>query len=282
MSIIVNQKIHFSTPFLSGYEKFILPIQTPDGTATWPELFPPDKIADIRKNVGEHHFMSQMMLKFTPLERVRLDPGMIQFYDAEFNPRFAKIGDWPITGAAMYWDPSLGHKNTDASVCALIFRDDKSHNIFLHDIMYMTVPREHPQPLTYQCDMVLGFLHKYKLHRLSVETNGLGNALPEILGDKIAKLGGGIFIQRITNNSKKESRIMGALEPLLGAGRLHAHNRIKQTPFLAEMMGWSPVGGIDHDDGLDAVSGAINTTPIPIHPLGTTIRTITANTNFNI
>ncbi len=282
MSIIVNQKIHFSTPFLTGYEKFVLPIQKPDGTAVWPEMFPPDKIADMRASVGEHHFMAQMMLEFTPMERVRLDPGMIKFYNAEFNPHTAKINDWSVTGASVYWDPSLGHKNTDASVCALVFRDDKLHNIFLHDIIYMTVPREHPQPLTYQCDVVLDFLNKYKLHRLSVETNGLGNALPEILGDKIAKLGGGIVVQRITNNTKKESRIMGALEPLLGSGRIFAHERIKQTPFLAEMIGWSPIGGIGHDDGLDAVSGAINTIPVPIRPLGTTVRPISANTNFII
>jgi len=282
MSIIVNQNFHFSTPFLIGYKKFLLPILNPDGTSAWPEKFPVDKIIEIRNTVGEHHFMSQMMLDFIPLEKVRLDPGRIQIYNAEFNQLNAKIADWPITGVAAYWDPSLGHKHTDSSVCALIFRDDKTHNIFLHDLMYMVVPPEHPQPLTYQCDLILDFLAKYNIHRIAVETNGLGNALPEILGDKIAKHGGGIVIQKITNNTKKETRILNVFEPLLGAGRMFAHTRIQQTPFMAEMLGWSPIGGIGHDDGLDAVAGAINVLPVPVRPIGSCIHSYTANTNFKI
>ena len=259
-----------------------MPILNRDGTPVWPEMFPIDKIEKLRKTVGEHHFMSQMMLEFTPLERVRLDPGMIQIYDVEFDKTTAQIDTHKITGASVYWDPSLGHKKTDASVCALIFRDDKNHNIFLHDIKYMIVPPEHPQPLTYQCDMVLDFMEQYNLHRLSVETNGLGNALPEILMDKIASRGGGTSVVRVTNNSKKETRILNTIEPLLGSARMFAHTRITRTPFVSEMLGWSPVGGIGHDDGLDAVSGAINATPIPIRPLGHGAITYTANTNFKI
>jgi predicted phage terminase large subunit-like protein len=282
MSIIVNQKFHFSTPFLLGYKKFLLPILNNDGTSAWPDVFPVDKIDNLRKTVGEHHFLAQMMLQFTPPEHIRLDPGKIQLYDSEFDYISAKIGNWAVTGVALYWDPSLGHKNTDSSVCALIFRDDKSHNIFLHDIMYMIVPTECPQPLTYQCDLVLDFLNKYKLHRLAVEINGLGNALPEILSDKIASRGGGITIQKITNHTKKESRILNTFEPLLGAGRMFAHTRIQKTPFMSEMLGWSPIGGIGHDDGLDAVAGAINILPIPIRPHGNVMRNYTANTNFKI
>ena len=282
MSIIVNKKFNFSTPFLYGYKKFSLPIISPDGKSAWPELFPMEKISELRKTVGEHYFMAQMMLEFTPPDKIRLDPGMIQLYDADFDYINCKIDQWRITGAAMYWDPALGHKNTDSSVCAIIFRDDKSHNIFLHDMLYMVVPNECPQPLTYQCDLVLDFMSKYKLHRISVETNGLGNALPEILGDKIASRGGGISVQKIFNNTKKETRILNTFEPLLGAGRMFAHTRIQKTPFFSEMLGWSPIGGIGHDDGLDAVAGAININPIPTRPFGNKIHTYRANTNFKI
>ena len=265
-----------------GYKKFLLPILNPDGTSVWPEMFPVNKISEIRKTVGEHYFMSQMMLDFVPPENIRLDPGKIQIYDAEFNYLTGKIGEWTITGAAVYWDPSLGHKHTDASVCALIFRDDKAHNIFLHDLKYMIVPNEHPQPLTYQCDLVLDFLAKYNIRKIALEINGLGNALPEILGDKITQRGGGIYVQKISNNIKKESRILNAFEPLLGSGRMFAHTRIQQTPFMSEMLGWSPIGGIGHDDGLDAVAGAINILPIPVHPIGASVRPYHANTNFKI
>ena len=126
------------------------------------------------------------------------------------------------------------------------------------------------------------FMSKYKLHRISVETNGLGNALPEILGDKIASRGGGISVQKIFNNTKKETRILNTFEPLLGAGRMFAHTHIQKTPFFSEMLGWSPIGGIGHDDGLDAVAGAININPIPTRPFGNQIHTYRANTNFKI
>ena len=260
----------------------MLPILKPDGTSAWPDMFPIEKIDELRKTVGEHHFMAQMMLNFTPLEKVRLDPGKIQIYDFEFNPGTAQIGNMNVTGASIYWDPALGYKHTDSSVCVLIFRDDKLHNIFIHDIKYMVVPPECEQPLTYQCDLVLDFLARYNMHRLAVETNGLGNALPEILSDKIVNRGGGISIQKITNHERKESRILNTLEPLLGAGRLFAHARIQQTPFLSEMLGWSPIGGIGHDDGLDAVSGAISISPIPVRPVGSVMRQYTANTNFKL
>lgn len=265
-----------------GFQKFFLPILTSNGESAWPELFPVEKIDELRKTVGEHQFMAQMMLEFTPLEKMRLDPGMIQIYDDSFDKLTAEIGSYKITGAAVYWDPSLGNKHGDASVCALIFRDDKNHNIFLHDIKYMVVPSDHPQPLTYQCDIVLDFVEKYNLRRLSVETNGLGKALPEILLDKIAMRGSGISINKVNNTGKKETRILNTLEPLLGAARLFAHTRVTHTPFMAEMLGWSPVGGIGHDDGLDAVSGAINAIPIPIRALGRGPTTYTANTNFKI
>ena len=91
-----------------------------------------------------------------------------------------------------------------------------------------------------------------------------------------------ISIQQVTNHKNKESRILDAIEPILTSGRLYAHRRIQSTPLIAEMLGWTPIGGTTHDDGLDALAGAICATPVPVHPTSHAPRAFNANTDFRI
>ncbi len=278
---MVYEKNAFSTPFLRGYKLLKIPIVSATGTPAWPELFPLSRIEDLRETVGARHFSSQMMLECTPLERARLDPGGVKFYESEFDPLVARIGEFHITGMTLYWDPATGRKKRDGSTCVLLYRDDNSHMVFIHDILYLTVSDDEMFPLSRQCDMVLDFMSARGLRRITIETNGLGIGLPEIMRDCAGKRGANICVNKIQNNKPKSDRILNAIEPLLSTGRLYAHARVQSTPLIAEMLGWSPVGanGI-HDDGLDAVAGAIGDSPIPIRPAGTPIQTYTANTNF--
>lgn len=282
MSSIVYEKNVFSTPFLSGYSELRIPILDDDGNSAWPAVFPPEKIDEIRQTVGERHFSAQMMLNYVSPEKIRLDPGTIHFYEDEFDPHTARIGDNFISGAAIYWDPSGGRKNGDNSVCALIYRDDKSRRVFIHNIIYVVVPDEIDYPLAYQCEKIIEFVRHTRVRQITLETNGMGAALPEIMRDIIKRDGGGINLRPITNSRRKEYRILDALEPLMSTGRLFAHRRITQTPFISEMLAWSPLGGGEHDDGLDAVAGAITCSPMPVHqPIGYGARYV-ANTNFKI
>ena len=282
MSDIVYEKNVFSTPFLSGYMELKIPILDSDGNSAWPALFPVAKINQMREMVGERHFSAQMMLEFVAPDRVRLDPGGIKLYDDEYDMRTARIGEHLITGACIYWDPSGGRRGGDNSVCVMIYRDDNNRCIFIHDIMYITVPENIDYPLAYQCDLVLNFVRRHKMRVLAVETNGIGNALPEIMRNTIERAGYSIQIRPITNSRRKEDRILDAIEPMLSTGRLYAHRRIPQTPFMSEMLAWSPMGGPEHDDGLDAVSGAIMGAPIALHPMGVALNRYTANTDFKI
>ena len=75
---------------------------------------------------------------------------------------------------------------------------------------------------------------------------------------------------------------MNALEPLLSTGHLYMHERIKQTMLLAEMLAFTPMGSKEHDDGLDALAGAVSMTPVPARPQGRTLNQIRANTDFQI
>lgn len=259
-----------------------IPILDIGGNPAWPQLFPLEKIEQMRQTVGPRHFSAQMMLEFVPPEKLRLDPGAIQFYDYEFDARNAKLGDFLITGYMLYWDPSSGRRKSDGSACVLLYRDDKTRRVFVHDILYLTVPDEEKYPLSRQCDMVLDFMYTRGLHKITIETNGIGGGLPEIMRDCAIKHGRNIYVNRISNNRAKSERILGAIEPVLTTGRLHAHIRVQKTPLMSEMLGWSPLVTNSHDDGLDAISGAIAQTPYTVRPIGTTIKTFSANTAFNV
>jgi phage terminase large subunit-like protein len=223
-----------------------------------------------------------MMLEYVSEERVRLDPGAVHFYDEDFDRQNVRIGEHNITGVCCYWDPSSGHKNSDGSVCVLVYKDDKHKTAFVHDIMYMTVYDEDIHPLATQCESILCFMQKHKLTRIGIEINGIGNALPEILRQVAKEKQLNINILPISNHTKKETRILNALEPMLATGRLYMHNKIKQTMLLSEMLAWSPVGSIEHDDGLDAIAGSLSMMPCPIHPFITCKQSIKANTEFTI
>lgn len=279
---MLYEKKSFSNPFLCGYRILKIPIIDGTGNPTWPELFPISKIEQMRETVGPRHFSAQMMLEFVSPERARLDPGGIHFYDFEFEPRNAHIGDNIITGTVLYWDPSSGRKKRDASACVLLYRDDKNRRVFIHDILYLTVPDEEQFPLSCQCEMVLDFMYARNLRRISIETNGIGGGLPEIMRDCATRRNMNICVSRISNTKSKSDRILNAIEPILTTGRLYAHVRVQKTPLIAEMLGWSPLGGAIHDDGLDAVAGAIAQNPIPVRAIGSTTKTFTANTNFSV
>ena len=279
---MVYENFAFSTPFLSGYKLLKIPIIDAVGNPAWPELFPLPKINQMRQTVGARHFSAQMMLEFISPERARLDPGGLKFYDYEFEPRNAKLGEHLITGCILYWDPSSGRRNRDGSACVLLYRDDKARNIFIHDILYLTVSDSEQYPLSNQCNQVLDFMCTRGLHRITVETNGIGGGLPEIMRDCATRRGVSIYVNRVSNTRAKSDRILDAIEPALTTGHLFAHIRVQRTPLMAEMLGWSPVAHGIHDDGLDAVAGAIAHPAVTVHPLGGTPQIFSANTNFKI
>ena len=282
MSFRLNENFNNSIPFLTGYKQLKIPIMDNDGNPVWPEMFPLEKIQNLQQIVGFRHFSAQMMLEYVAEERICLDPGALKFYDDDFDNRTCKLGEHLITGSCVYWDPSSGHRNADGSVCVLVYRDDKNRTAFVHDILYMVVQDEDLHPLANQCDKILFFLRHHNQNRIGIEINGIGNALPEILRDVAHTQGMSINIVQIANHTKKENRILNAVEPMMTTGRLFVRNTLKQSMLLSEMLAWSPIGSTEHDDGLDALAGALAMTPAPTRPLINHIGLIKANTEFKI
>lgn len=279
---IVQQNFQFSTPFLLGYKKLVIPIVDSDGNPAWPSVFPIDKIELLRQTVGLRHFSAQMMLEYINENKSRLDPGALHFYESEFDLRTAKLGDNLITGASLYWDPSMGKTKSDNSVCVIIYRDDKNKFAFIYDVKYLSVNDSDNYPLETQCMAVLNFMNLHNQKVIGIEINGLGNSLPEIITKIANNNGQEIFVRKIKNSQRKETRILDSIEPLLSTGRLYAHERLRATPLLAEMLGWSPLGGAGHDDGIDALAGALQMQSVPVRPRGNIFHPIHAKTEFKI
>ena len=282
MSIRLNENFDNSTPFLRGYKQIKIPILDDAGNPAWPEMFPLEKIHELETIVGPRHFSAQMMLEYVPEEQVYLDPGAINFYGDNFDNHFARIGNHEISGVSFYWDPSSGRSASDGSVCALVYRDDKNSVVFVHDLLYITVADDDLYPLANQCESVLDFMQKHNLIKIGIEINGIGNALPEIIRNVATKKQMSINIVQIANHTKKETRILNAIEPILTTGRLYMHEKIKQTMLLSEMLAWTPIGSNEHDDGLDAVAGALSMTPYPVRAINQRNQIIHANTYFKI
>jgi hypothetical protein len=235
---IVHQNFQFSTPFLRGYKKLTIPIMDNAGKPAWPEIFPIDKIESLQETVGVRHFSAQMMLEYISEDKARLDPGALHFYEGEFDANSAKLGDNLITGAAIYWDPSMGQRKPDNSVCVLLYRDDKNRQCFIHDVKYLSVDDNDSYPMSNQYEMVLDFMNLHNHKVIGIEVNGIGNSLPEIITN-IAKLRGQrVSVKKIKNTQRKETRILNSIEPLLSTGRLYAHQRVRKTPLLGEMLVW--------------------------------------------
>jgi len=265
---------------LKGFRTLAIPIADEFGRSAWPEVFPVARIDEIRTRTGNRHFASQMMLMPVGTERARLDSSALRFYDADPDMRCARLGEFNITGWSLYWDPSGARKKGDASVCLFLLRDDRSRRAFVNDCLYLETDDDDPHPLATQAGIVLDFMERRGVFHIAVEVNGLGNALPEILRREADLRGRRITAARIVNHKSKVERILDAIEPMLGTGRLWAHEKIKSTGLMSEMADWSP-GGRVGDDGLDALAGALAATPIPLRPRGQRVP-IRANTEFRV
>ncbi len=250
-------------PFLAGFARLEIPLLNAAGTSAWPERFPPDAIAAIRRRQGPNRFASQMLLQPVSATQGRLDPDLLIPYEAELayreaNGRAALFLDGRrLTEARAWWDPAFGAPGTgDASVVAAVFRDAIGE-WWLHDLRYLRHDRRQPDAeAVQQCHRVVAFAAELHLPWIGVEINGVGRFLPGLLRSALRTAGVACTVVESASTVAKDRRILEAFEALLHAGALRAHRRVLATPFAVEMREWRP-GGRGRDDGLDAVAGAL-------------------------
>ncbi|MBU8539027.1 phage terminase large subunit [Falsiroseomonas tokyonensis] len=255
--------------FLSGYRRLVLPLLDAEGRSVWPERFTEAGIASLRRRVGPLAFRRQMLLEAVTEEAARLDPGLILRYAEDTDYREANgrgvlrlMGRQMVSGGG-WWDPAFGRPGVgDASVLACTYADAEGRH-YLHRLAYLLHdPDAQDDAATQQCRAVAEIARDLLLPVLRVETNGIGKFLPGLLKREINRIGFHCSVLEATSRRAKAERILAALDPVLAARRLLAHEDVFRTRFAREMADWRPDLPGQHDDALDAVAGCLLAEPV--------------------
>lgn len=255
-------------PFLDGFKRFELPLLDVDGRSVWPQRFPDERIAALKRRTGPNKFASQMMLQPANIVDGRLDPDRLRCYDAELvysegnRQPVLTLDGRKLVSASCWWDPAYGAPGKgDGSVVAAVFTDEAG-GYWLHRVAYLTHdPAAEADEATQLCRQVAAFARALFLPAVTIETNGIGRFLPGLLRRELALSGTRCAVVEAASSRAKDGRIVDAFDAVLAAGALAAHRDVWSTPFLAEMREWRP-GGKTRDDGLDAVSGCLLAEPV--------------------
>ena len=252
--------------FLEGYKTLRIPIEDKNGNSAWKERFPKDKIESLKLRSGPNKFMSQMMLRPINFTKGRLDVDRLQIYDDELFYKESNrtsslfIGTKKMLSVSAWWDPAWGKKQgLDSSVIACVFTgaDGLYH---LHKVKYLDTSDDDNQA-TRQALEVIAFIKENYLPAIHVESNGIGKFLPSILRQELINQGVRCGVIESISHKNKAERIIEAFDAPLANRALLVHKSVYDTPFIAEMRDWTPLGS-GHDDGLDAVAGCLLSEPI--------------------
>ena len=255
--------------FLVGYRRLRIPLLNAGGRSAWPERFPREAVQTLRDRVGPLQFRRQMMLECAASGAARLDPALLVRYgeepdyrEANGRPILSLLGRRLVSGGG-FWDPAYGRPGQgDLSVLAATFADGEG-NHYLHRLAYITQePDGEPDPATQQCRRVAQIAKELLLPVVRVETNGIGKFLPPLLRREMARAGVACTVVEHVSHKAKQDRILGALDPVMAARRLHAHEAVFRTAFPQEMAEWKPAANGARDDALDAVAGCLLAEPV--------------------
>ena len=255
--------------YLATYRRLRIPLLDEGGRSAWPERFLGEGIQALRDRVGPLQFRRQMLLECASSGAARLDPALLVRYGEELDYREANgrpilslLGRRLVSGGG-FWDPAYGRPGQgDSSVLAATYSDGEG-NHYLHRLAYITQdPDGQPDPATQQCRRVAVIAKELLLPVVRVETNGIGKFLPPLLRRELARGGVACTVIEHHSHKAKQDRILGALDPVMAARRLHAHEAVFRTAFPQEMAEWKPGANGVKDDALDAVAGCLLSEPV--------------------
>jgi hypothetical protein len=254
------------TAFLEGFERLVIPVIDENGGSAWPEKYSPADIERMKTQSGPNKFSSQMLLRPVNIAEGRLDVEALQFYGGgiEYSKELDQlhINGKVMASVSAWWDPSLAKHGGDASVLAVVYTEETGA-YWLHALEYIKLDVfDQTEPARQQCKKVAFTAQLLRLTSLTIESNGLGGILPGLLREEMAKLGIPCSVQEKANTRPKDLRILDAFDPVLAARMLHVNAKIKDTPFIGEMLDWKPGLKNTKDDGLDAVACAIAQGPV--------------------
>jgi hypothetical protein len=249
----------FRVPLIDGIEGEF-PNYT--GTSNWPERWPIEMVARIQHECRTRaEFLSQYQLIAVNSEESHLDVSLIKRYsdEPEFiqsnGTKLYKINDKKITGINAFWDPSMSKSGGDSSVLAITFCTADG-SIYIHRTIALQGEAED------QCKQARQVLIDFNVPIVYIETNGIGNFLPQILLKHTRGLGIGVDGKH--TSIRKSDSIQGAYETPLSAGILYVHDSVMNTKFVTQLRDFNPRSMRGKDDFIDAPAKSIAQLPIAI------------------
>lgn len=282
--------------FLKGFCRLSVPIVDRRGRSAWPDRYPPEKIAEMRRVAGPAKFRSQMLLEPVNILDSRLDVSLLRRYDDALDAKEAQgalvlsIAGHKIMSCSAWWDPAFGAAKNDASVLAVAYTDEGGGQ-WLHCLEYIAVKaRENEDEASLQCRRIAEIARALYIPSITIETNGIGKFLPAILRRELTAARVYTSVVEKHSTKPKNLRILEAFDVALAARALHVHADIYKTRFITEMQEWKPSKSGGHDDGLDAAAGALSLEPMRIqtgHSSGSRLwipagKGHTARTDFDV
>ncbi len=232
------------------------------GTSNWPERWPLDLILKKQNEcTGRGEFMSQYQLIAVSSEDSHLDPGLLKTYTAEPELLAAngstlyRIDGKKITSICAFWDPSMSKAGGDSSVVAVVFCTQDGC-IYIHRTVGVTGDADA------QCLAAKKLLLDFNVPVIYIETNGIGNYLPQIMLKHTRGLGIGVSGKH--TSAKKSESIMAAYETPLAAGILYVHESVLGTKFISQLRDFNPRSMRGSDDFIDAPAKGIALLPVSI------------------
>lgn len=240
------------------------------GTSNWKERFGDAKVAAVqKKSTGKAEFYSQYLLIPTGIEDSHLDPSLATVYKDEVviteanGTTVARIGEHVIKSVSVWWDPALSTARRDDSVLAVVYTSTEGC-VFVHRTIALKGDADA------QCRQVKTIARELNLPIIKIESNGIGNYLPQLLLKHLN--GTGVGVEGIHTTQTKNIKIVESLETLLYSGHLFVSSQVVASKFTEQVRDFNPNINNKKDDYIDAVSSAIKEEPIRIAGMPSVVR----------
>lgn len=213
------------------------------GKPTWPEAFPAQRLARIKKSIGSMAYTQEYLLVPIALDERIFKEEYIKGYAEEelLGSRFAYIFSWT--------DPSVKHEEKHcykATVCAGVTDEG---------VIYVLKARIRKESVSRMVDGMYLIYNSLNPSWMFYEDNGGQALLSEVLNAKAEQEGYHIPHRAVTNSIHKDTRIEGTLSAPIENGIVRFLKTDPDQKELIDQLLQFPDG--EYKDGPDALEGVV-------------------------
>ncbi|WP_334069852.1 phage terminase large subunit [Acinetobacter colistiniresistens] len=246
--------------------------------ALWPERFTGKEMQKRRRKCRTiNAWDSQYQLHAKPITDVRLDPDKMIPYACEpvlkraNGQWYMMLGERRIVGMTAQWDPSSGKLKSDVSAVTLTLHDDLGNKYWHRSIALkgeVIVTNDRGEVVGGQVWQLCDLIDEYKIPKITIETNGIGNFAPASLKAALKKRKLRCGVDPRHSTKPKNKRILEAMEGPLMSGLIWVHVSVIDTnegentsTQYKQMQQFNPAINDQEDDYMDSFAATLTSSP---------------------